>query len=411
MTHATLSPASRFSKLLLEHPIVDGHNDFPYLARAQLHYEIENDPDFDFNSTTCHTDLVRLRSGGVGVQFFSCYIESKDANPDDPDCNVPNLVVRDTLEQIDFVRRLVDRYSGQIELTVSANEAISVFQLKKLAVALGVEGLHQVDTSLAVLRQYFDLGVRYITLTHNCNNPFATAASSVSAGEPDHGLTPYGIQCVNEMNRLGMIVDLSHVSEKTMHDALAVSKSPVMFSHSLAYAITAHARNVPDAVLEKVKTNNGVVCVNFYPDFITTSGDGATIDDAVTHILHIVSVIGWDHVGLGSDFDGIPAGPVGLEDVSKYPDLVKKVMASSDATDAQIAKFMGGNVLRVWQENEQVARKLSLEPVTDTAWPGRVWDIPLFAKEFPEVYPGSMSRKKNRYSGPSTLNFEQNKRS
>lgn len=408
------SPAQRFLHIAKSAPIVDTHNDFPYLVRTQLHYETENDTDFTFKQgLTCHTDLAKLHKGGVGVQFFSCFIECKDDDPLYQDFNKPTTVVRDTMEQIDSVRRLAAMFPDDLCYVANSQEALDAFEKHgKLALTMGVEGLHQVDTSLGVLRQYFDLGVRYITLTHNCDNPFATAALSVSGGLPDRGLTEYGKKCVAEMNRLGMMVDLSHVSVQTMHDALEVTKLPVMFSHSSAYAVTPHLRNVPDDVLWKVKRNRGVVCVNFFPAFIYTTPDKkATIDDAVTHILHIAHLIGWEHVGLGSDFDGIPEGPQGLEDVSKYPDLIQKVMENSDATDEQIAMLMGGNVMRVWQENEVVARELqgkNAKPVDDN-WPARRWEFFDYVKAFPEVYPGSFDKKKNIYNGSQVLDIAKKK--
>lgn len=404
------SVKDRFLEISKVSPIVDTHNDFPYLVRTQLHYETENDPDFTFDlGLTCHTDLAKLQEGGVGIQFFSCFIECKDDDPLYQDFNKPTTVVRDTMEQIDFVRRLVRRYPSNLKYVTTSKEAMDAFRLdKKLAIAMGVEGLHQVDTSLAVLRQYYDLGVRYITLTHNCDNPFATAASSVSGGLSDRGLTEYGARCIEEMNRLGMMVDLSHVSVKTMTDTLKSTKAPVLFSHSSAYSVTPHPRNVQDEVLEQVKVNGGVVCVNFYPAFIsTTNDDTATIDDAVAHILHIANLIGWEHVGLGSDFDGIPEGPVGLEDVSKYPDLIQRVMDVSDATDEEIAMLMGGNVIRVWQETERVAEELQKKETTlvDDNWTGRRWEFFSYAKEFPEVYPGSYQKKKNIYNDSQKLNL------
>lgn len=402
------TPAQRFLQLARVVPMVDTHNDFPYLVRSQLHYETENDSEFTFDTgLTCHTDLVKLRKGGIGVQFFSCFIECKDEDPFYQDFNKPTTVVRDTMEQIDYVRRLARNFSDDFTYATSSEEALNAFKKDgKMAVTMGVEGLHQVDTSLAVLRQYFELGVRYTTLTHNCDNPFATAASSVSGGLPDNGLTDYGRQCIQEMNRLGMMVDLSHVSVKTMTDALEVTQSPVIFSHSSAHSITPHPRNVPDDVLWKVKENRGVVCVNFFPDFIYTSKDKtATIDDAVTHILHIANLIGWEHVGLGSDFDGIPEGPKGLEDVSKYPDLIMRVMERSDASDEQIGMLMGANVLRVWQENEQIASHLQGKGtgLIDDNWPGREWSFFDYVKAFPEVYPGSYKKKNNVYSGSQSL--------
>ncbi|OBA21464.1 hypothetical protein METBIDRAFT_87572 [Metschnikowia bicuspidata var. bicuspidata NRRL YB-4993] len=378
-----------FSRYLGE---FDTHNDFPYLVREQLHYQVQDNEKFTFKSgLTCHTDLVKLVKGRVGVQFFSCFIECKDTNPLYQDFNKPTTVVRDTMEQIDFVRRLADMYPENLKYVSSSAEAIAAFKNHKLAVTLCVKGLHQVDASLGVLRRYFDLGCRYITLTHNCDNPFATAASSVTGRLPDRGLSEFGRKCIREMNRLGMMVDLSHVSLQIMWDALKTTASPVIFLHSSAHALCEHPQNVPDDVLLKVKENNDVVCVNFYPDFISSSGSGkATLQDAVNHILHIAHLIGWEHVGLGSDFDGIPEGPTGLEDVSKYPDLIKAVMDASDATDDQIAMLMGKKVLR--------------ESIEDSTWAEREWKFFSYSKAFPEVYPGAREECKNDYGEEQSLN-------
>lgn len=404
-----MSINERFEILAAKTPIVDTHNDFPYLVREQLHYEVEGNSKFTFKSgLTCHTDLAKLVKGRVGIQFFSCFIECKDADPLYQDFNKSTSVVRDTMEQIDFVRRLAQMYPDDLEYVSTSSEALEVFQKSgKLAVTMGVEGLHQVDTSLAVLRQYFDLGCRYITLTHNCDNPFATAASSVSGGLPDKGLSEYGRKCILEMNRLGMMVDLSHVSLQTMKDALETTLSPVIYSHSSAFTLCEHPRNVPDEILLKVKENNGVVCINFYPDFISSRSDGkATLQDAVNHILYIVRLIGWEHVGLGSDFDGIPEGPEGLEDVSKYPDLIKAVMSESGATDEQISMLMGKNVLRVWGDNERIAAELKKkgQKVINCNWPEREWRFFSYCKDFPEIFPGAREESKNHYGEEQSLN-------
>ncbi|GMF04090.1 unnamed protein product [[Candida] boidinii] len=340
----------RFDALCEKIPIVDTHNDFPYSLRVQFHNELHcPGSTFDFDSLlTSHTDLVRMKQGKIGIQFFSCFIECKEDDYLYEDFNKPNSAVRDTLEQIDVIKRLVDEYSNQFEFVSNSKDALDSFLTtkgKKISITLGVEGLHQCDLSLAVVRQYFDLGVRYITLTHNCDNPFATAASSIAAGKPDKGLTKYGASCIEEMNRLGMIVDLSHVSHKTMLDVLEITKAPVLFSHSSVYSLTNHERNVRDDVLQLVKKNGGVVCINFFPMFLKQqSKENVTIEDAVDHVKYIIDLIGWDHVGFGSDFDGIPQGPVGLEDVSKYPDLVKKVWEVTGASEENIAKIMGLNI-------------------------------------------------------------------
>lgn len=401
--------SERLENLILRTPIIDTHNDFPYLLRVQLHNEFESNKNFKFDGKLeSHTDLPNLLKGRVGVQFFSCFIECKDEDYKYQDFNKPNSAVRDTIEQIDVVKRLANVYSEHMKYVRNSEEALEAYYSGKIAISMGVEGLHQVDTSLGVLRRFHELGVRYVTLTHNCDNPFATAASSVKAGLPDKGLTPYGVECIKEMNRLGLIVDLSHVSHKTMLDALETTKAPVMFSHSSAFSVTPNVRNVPDDVLLKVKENGGVVCVNFYPAFISTNKDKtATIQDAVKHILYIANLIGWEHVGLGSDFDGIPEGPKGLENVGKYPDLIKMVMSVSGATNEEISMLMGENVMRVWKQNEMIASLLQKqeEPVVELNWENRVWKFFTYAKDFPEIYPGSYIEKKNIYVDAQRLDL------
>jgi membrane dipeptidase len=391
----------RFDKLVQKFPIVDTHNDFPYNLRVQLHNEFSTTEKFNFDSLlTSHTDLVRMRKGKIGIQFFSCWIECKNEDMYYQDFDQPNNIVRDTLEQIDVIQRLVDEYSHSFKFVYTADEALKSFResnAQKISITLGVEGLHQVDLSLAIVRQYYKLGVRYITLTHNCDNPFATSASSVTGGLPDKGLTSYGRDCVREMNRLGMMVDLSHVSYKTMIDVLEVTQAPVLFSHSSVYALTNHNRNVRDDVLKLVKKNGGVVCINFLPLFLKQKGrEDVTIDDAVDHIKHIVDLIGWDHVGFGSDFDGIPQGPVGLEDVSKYPELVKRVWKATSATEEDIVKMMGLNVVRVWKECELVSERLKskIKPV-ESNWDQRKWIFYEYCREFPELFPGAYKVKED----------------
>ncbi|ODV64522.1 dipeptidase ASCRUDRAFT_74128, partial [Ascoidea rubescens DSM 1968] len=290
-------------KLSKKNPIVDTHNDFPYLVRTQLRYEIENDNCFKFDGKlTSNTSILKLIKGKIGIQFFSCFIECKDDDYLYQDFNKPNSAVRDTLEQIDIIKRLVDKYPKYLNLVYNSKDALNQFQMtNKISITMGVEGLHQVDLSLGVLRTYFDLGVRYITLTHNCDNPFATAASSVTGGLEDKGLSAYGVNCIKEMNRLGLMVDLSHVSYKTMLDVLKETRCPVIFSHSSVYKLTPNERNVRDDVLMKLKENSGVCCVNFFPLFISQNKDRtATIDDAVDHIIYIINLIGWKYVGFGS---------------------------------------------------------------------------------------------------------------
>ncbi|KAH3667940.1 hypothetical protein OGAPHI_001694 [Ogataea philodendri] len=398
----------KFKDLLKAVPVVDTHNDLPYLVRLQLHLDLD-DEKFDLDSPLIgQTDLLRLKEGGVGLQFFSCWIEPP--NPDElyQDFDTANSVVRDTLEQVDIVKRIIRKYPNKMTFVTKADDALKEYlSTGKISIALGVEGLHQVDTSLAVLRQYHELGVRYVTLTHNCDNPFATGCTTVIAGKEDKGLTDYGRRAIKEFNRLGMMVDLSHVSHQTMIDTLDITKAPVIFSHSSAYSVTGHLRNVKDDVLQMVKENGGVVCVTFVPGFVQKPGaKEATIDDCVDHILHIVNLIGWDHVGLGSDFDGMAStGPKGLTDVSKYPDLIVKVWQKTNATENDIKKIMGLNVLRVWEQCELVAESMENEdPVGDT-WEGRNWSFPEWCTRCSVLYPGSDKKNAHKHTIYSTQRF------
>ncbi len=400
------STDEKFENICQKYPIVDCHNDFPYACRVKLHYELHNQGEkFNFKShLNTQTDLTKLLEGHVGVQFFSCWIECGNEGKKEYDFNQPSTVVRDTMEQIDFVKRLCDEYPDHLVFVKSADEASNVFSSnkgKKISVTMGVEGLHQIDLSLGVLRLYYELGVRYVTLTHNGDNPFATAASTVSAGGKDKGLSRVGEQCIAEMNRLGMLVDLSHVSYKTMVDVLQITKAPVIFTHSSAYSLTNHERNVRDDVLDMVKKNDGVICVTFVPEFVSQSEHNViSINDVVDHVIYIVKRIGWDYVGLGGDFDGMEKGPVGLENTSKYPDLVKKVWDVTGASENDIAKFMGLNVLRVWKECEKVAKvlkKVCPQPI-DTNWNERKWVFPKYAKDIPNMYSGAKDQENNVYT-------------
>lgn len=240
---------------------------------------------------------------------------------------------------------------------------------------IGIEGGHQVGGSIGSIRQMYELGARYITLTHNCDNAFGTSASSIAAGGADAGLFKLGYDAVKEMNRLGMMVDLSHVSHQTMRDVLSVARAPVIFSHSGAHSVEPHLRHVPDDVLRLVRQNGGIVMAVFVNRFLNMKNpDQATIHDVVDHILHIAKVCGWGCVGIGSDFSGTPYVPIGLEDVSKFPDLIELLMEKG-ATDDQIRLLAGENILRVWGNIEQRAKALqaSGEKPVEAEYEGRLW--------------------------------------
>jgi membrane dipeptidase len=359
--------------------LVDGHNDLPWQIRQKFNRDLSK---FDLNAPAAGfmTDIPGLRAGGVGAQFWSVYVptalQGKDA-------------VRATLEQVDTVYRLVERYSDHLETACSSGDIERIFRAGKIASLIGIEGGHSIDGSLAVLRMFYRLGVRYMTLTHSANVPWADSATDTPRV---NGLSEFGKEVVREMNRLGMLVDLSHVSPAAMYAALGVSRAPVIFSHSSARTICNVPRNVPDDVLKRLPQNGGVVMVSFVPGFtseavwnyehrrdqeskrlgsLPRSSDfsvrqglaqwdnanpapHATLAQVVDHVDYIRKVAGINHVGIGSDFDGISSTPVGLEDVSKYPALTAELIRRR-YTDEDVAKVLGGNILRVMQQAEAVA--------------------------------------------------------
>ncbi|HEY3287379.1 MAG TPA: dipeptidase [Gemmatimonadaceae bacterium] len=386
---------ARVKKLLATTPVIDGHNDVPWEIRydAQMPRDVDHF-DLRTNLRNQDTDLARLKQGGVGGQFWSIYIpgEAKDSG-----------YARMQLEQFDIARRMIAKYDKEMALARTSADARRAFVAGKFASFLGLEGGHAIENSLGALRVYYDLGARYMTLTHNVTLDWADAA----LGKPTHGgLTPFGKEVVREMNRLGMIVDLSHVSPAVMSDALTVTASPVMFSHSSSRALADHPRDVPDSILVRLKANGGIVMVTFVREFVSQKnldwrqvriarrrelasgfgGDTArlraamdewlkanpepivTLADVADHFDHIRKLIGADHIGLGGDFDGMGGEHIqGLEDVSKYPDLLAE-LARRGWTDDDLRKVASGNILRVLAENEKVAARLQKErrPSTKT---------------------------------------------
>ena len=372
---------ARVTELLRRHPLIDGHNDLPWEARKQSGYDFDR-LDLSTRLTTTHTDLPRLRDGGVGALFWSVWVPS--TLPD-------GAAVIQTLEQVDAVHQMVGRYGDRLGFARTADELEAVFASGRIASLIGAEGGHSIGCSLAALRMLHVLGVRYLTLTHNDNVPWADSATD----EPViGGLSAFGVEVVREMNRIGMLVDLSHVSADTMRDALAVSEVPVMFSHSSARAICDMTRNVPDDVLETLRDKNGVCMVTFVPEFVSPAAGQwrkeaaaaaleagvkpndhiafaafaatyrkqhakptATINHVVAHIEHVRDVAGVDHVGIGGDYDGTEDLPLGLEDVSGYPRLFA-ALAARGWSDQDLIKLAGGNVLRVLRDAEAGARDL-----------------------------------------------------
>jgi membrane dipeptidase len=342
------SPAAVAERVLASTPLIDGHNDLPWAIResAAGPFDVGAAAHDLRTRTPFHTDIERLRAGRLGGQFWSVYI---------PFEAVDSGAARMQLEQIDIALRVIDRYPDTFELALDASDVERIFASGRIASMLGIEGGHAIENSLGTLRAYYAMGVRYMTLTHNGTLDWADAGSD----EHRHGgLTPFGREVVREMNRLGMLVDLAHTSPQTMNDALDVSAAPVIWSHAGARGVFDHPRNVPDEVLRRLPENGGVVMVIFFPDFLT--GGEATIADVADHVEHVAAVAGVNHVGIGSDFDGIDRVPAGLDDVSKFPALFTE-LARRGWSEGDLRKLAGENVLRVWREAEAVSRRLSRE--------------------------------------------------
>jgi len=388
--------AARVDRVLAKTPLIDGHNDLPWelrdrskghLATIDLRSDTAKLPAPEGGSPLM-TDIPRLRAGRVGGQFWSVWVPTELEGND---------AVQATLEQIDLVKRMVAAYPADFQMAYTAADIRRIHRSGKIASLIGVEGGHSINNSLATLRMMYDLGARYMTLTHTRNTGWADAATDT----PTHqGLTLFGQEVVREMNRLGMLIDLSHVSPEAMQAVLAVTEAPVIFSHSSARAINSHPRNVSDDVLQLVAKNGGVVMMNFYPAYVSEASNQweadyaaeqtrynsppyaglyigqpekaqaaleawekahpkpiVTLSEVADHIEHIRKVAGIDHVGIGSDFDGIPEGPKGLEAVDRYPALLEEMMRRG-WSDADVAKLAGLNVLRVMERAEQVAARV-----------------------------------------------------
>jgi membrane dipeptidase len=395
-----LSVEARIDRVLAQTPLIDGHNDLPWEIRVRFAGDLTK---IDLGASTAMlpapageaplmTDIPRLRQGHVGAQFWSVWIPIDIKGPQ---------AVQTTLEQIDLVKAMCARYPADLAMAYTAADIIRLHRMHRIASLIGVEGGHQINNSLAVLRAYYDAGARYMTLTHSSNTDWADSATDAPA---HHGLTPFGQEVVREMNRLGMLVDLAHVSDETMRAALTVSQTPVIFSHSSARALVDHPRDVSDEVLQLLAKNGGVVMVNFAPGYVSEArrrwdADRAaerarndsppfgglyigqpqraaaalsaweqthprprvTLADVADHIEHIAKVAGFEHVGLGSDFDGIPETPVGLEGVDKFPALLAE-LARRGWSDEQLAKLAGANLLRVMAQAESVSARLRTAP-------------------------------------------------
>ncbi|MBE0593326.1 MAG: dipeptidase [Gemmatimonadales bacterium] len=371
-------PLERARRLMEQVPLIDGHNDLPWELRERFHSSFDS-LDLARPQPELMTDIPRLRQGMVGAQFWSTYSPSEIEHP-----------ARVGMEQVDIVRRMAERYPDVFVMAGTADDIERIHREGKIASLAGLEGGHMIENSLGLLRAYYREGVRYMTLTHNSSVDWADAAT----GTQTHGgLTPFGEAVIREMNRLGMLVDLSHASDSTMWDVLRVTEAPVIYSHSSARALVPHLRNVPDDIARAVAENGGVIMVNYYPlfdyrptyDYALTRdsmaaswrragvGDAALADSLkdwesqhpvplpdlaviADHIEHFRDVAGVDHVGIGSDLDGIDFKPVGLEDVSKFPDLIAELLRRG-WSDEDAKKVIGLNVLRVMREAEAVAKR------------------------------------------------------
>ncbi|MGW3632892.1 dipeptidase [Streptomyces sp. NPDC005122] len=367
--------------LLREFPVADGHNDLPWALREQVRYDLGARDIATDQSAHLHTDLARLRAGGVGAQYWSVYVRSDLPDP-----------LTMTLEQIDCVRQLIDRHPADLRAALTAADMTAARAEGRIASLMGAEGGHSIDNSLGALRGLYALGVRYMTLTHNDNTAWADSATDVPAVG---GLSAFGREVVREMNREGMLVDLSHVAATTMRDALDTSAAPVIFSHSSSRAVCDHPRNIPDDVLERLPANGGMAMVTFVPKFVLqaavdwtaeadenmrahglhhldTTPEGmkvhrvfeetrprpvATASTVADHLDHMREVAGVDHLGIGGDYDGTAFTPEGLDDVSGYPNLIAELFARGWSR-ADLAKLTWQNAVRVLGAAEDVARGL-----------------------------------------------------
>ena len=375
-------PVARARRLMAEVPLVDGHNDLPWELRERFHSSFDS-LDIARPQPAVMTDIPRLRQGLVGAQFWSTYSPSEIEHP-----------ARVGMEQVDIVWRMAEHYPDVFAMAGTADDVERLHREGKIASLVGLEGGHMIENSLGLLRAYYRLGVRYMTLTHNSSTDWADAAT----GSQMHGgLTPFGEEVIREMNRLGMLVDLAHASDSTMWDVLRVTEAPVIYSHSSSRAFVPHPRNVPDDIARAVAQNGGVIMVNYYPPFDYRPtydwtvardssaaswrqhgiGDSALADSLAAwqqahpvplpdlgvvadHIEHFRDVAGVNHVGIGSDLDGIDFKPVGLDDVSRFPDLIAELLRRG-WSDEDAKKVIGLNVLRVMREAEAMAKRMQLE--------------------------------------------------
>uniref|UniRef100_A0A8C7B053 Dipeptidase n=1 Tax=Neovison vison TaxID=452646 RepID=A0A8C7B053_NEOVI len=332
-------------KIMRATPVIDGHNDLPWQLLTMFNNQLQEKAADLTSLAQTHTNIPKLRAGFVGAQFWSAYTPCDTQNKD---------AVRRILEQIDVIHRMCQMYPETFVCVTNSTGIRQAFQEGRVASLIGVEGGHSIDSSLGVLRALYHLGMRYLTLTHSCNTPWADNWL-VDTGEDQaqsQGLSDFGQSVVREMNRLGVLIDLAHVSVATMKAALRLSKAPVIFSHSSAYSLCRHRRNVPDDVLQLVNQTGSLVMVNFYNDYVSCQKQ-ATLSQVADHLDYIKKVAGAGAVGFGGDYDGVSRLPSGLEDVSKYPDLVAELLRRR-WTEAEVRGVLADNLLRVFEAVEQV---------------------------------------------------------
>lgn len=381
--------SARIDRILRQVPLIDGHNDLPWQMEKRVSNHIARldlRRDQSKLEPALHTDIPRLKRGRVGGQFWSVYVPTSISGPQ---------AVQKTMDQIDVVERITRLYPDVFEMAYTAGDITRIHGQGKIASLIGMEGGHSIGNSLSSLRQLYQLGARYMTLTHSDNTDWADSATD----DPEHnGLTPFGKEVVREMNRLGMLVDLSHVSPKTMNDVLDVSLAPPVFTHSSARALTDHPRNVPDQVLRRLRQTDGVVMVTWVPSFVSEKVRAyfaereaaearlkerfqgqpdrvkeafetwktanpmprATVSEVADHLDHVVKVAGIDHAGIGADLDGISTTPEGLDSVATYPVLFAELIRRG-YSDEDLKKIAGLNVLRIMRKTEQVAARLQKE--------------------------------------------------
>ena len=381
----------RVEKVLKATPLIDGHNDIPWQFRRRVNNDLgqlDLSTDLSLLKNPTQTDIPRLRHGLLGGQFWSVYVPINAYGG-------TSEHVQQVIEQIDVVYRMTSMYADTFEMAYTAEDIERIHSKGKIASLIGIEGGHAINDSLAVLRRLYQLGARYMTLTHSKSVRWADSATDMVRHD---GLSQFGERVIREMNRLGMMVDLSHVSVATMSDALAITEAPVIFSHSSVYQVVPHVRNVPDDILYLVAQNKGVVMVTFFPSYVSEetwmygvnlererarlveqfpAGEVSrmlerwrsenpaprpTLYQVADHIDHIKTIVGVDYIGIGGDYDGMPAGPIGLDDVSTYPKLFAELLKRGYSQE-DLAKIAGKNVLRVMRAVEKKAKELSNGPI------------------------------------------------